>query len=246
MDRFEGATAIISGAASGIAKATAMRLASEGCQVVLGDLNGDGNDETAKDIKDAGGEAVAMEMDVREKSTWQGLFDLAIDTYGKVDHLCNIAGIVNNRGPDTVVDVSLDDWHWVIETNLTGTLLGMQTVLPHMLERGQGSIVNISSMAAERGLVDLASYSASKGGIAALTRQVAMQHPTVRTNAIAPGTINTPILGDVEDDFSLAHIIPRLGEAPEVAGMVAYLHSADAAFLTGLTLPMDGGWSVKT
>ena len=149
---------------------------------------------------------------------------------------------------DNAVELDEEHWHWVIDTDLTGTWLGMKTVLPHMLENGAGSIVNISSMAALRGLADLTAYSAAKGGVIGITQQVAQQYGPegIRVNAIAPGTIKTPILGDVDIDFSVFHIIPRLGEAHEVASMVAFLHSEDAAFLTGHTFPVDGGWNAKT
>ncbi len=241
-----GGAAIVTGAASGIGQATAIRLSEEGVRVVCADINGAGAEQTAKSIQGAGGTAIAIEMDVTKSALWKKTLAAALEVYGQVDYLCNIAGIVNTLGPDNVIELDEEHWHWVIDTDLTGTWLGMKTVLPHMLERGRGSVVNISSMAAVRGLLDLTAYSAAKGGVISLTKQAAMQYPTVRINAIAPGTIDTPILGDVDVDFSVNHIIPRLGTAGEVAGMVAYLHSEDGAFLTGLVIPMDGGWSAKT
>lgn len=248
MRGLEGTSAIITGAASGIGQSTAMRLAEEGVVLTLGDINGEGNEATARKINENGGTAVAVEMDVKESATWATLFETAISEHGKVDHLCNIAGIVNTLGPDNAVELEEEHWHGVIDTDLTGTWLGMKTVLPHMLDNGKGAIVNISSMAALRGLEDLAAYSAAKGGVIGLTQQVAQQYSPhgVRVNAIAPGTINTPILGDVEIDFSVFHIIPRLGEAHDVSAMVAFLLSDDADFLTGNTFPCDGGWNAKT
>jgi NAD(P)-dependent dehydrogenase (short-subunit alcohol dehydrogenase family) len=248
MRGLEGSSAIVTGAASGIGQATAMRLAEEGVVLTLGDINAEGNEATARKINENGGKAVALEMDVTRSATWKALLDTALSEHGKVDYLCNIAGIVNTKGPDNAVELDEEHWHWVIDTDLTGTWLGMKTVLPHMLENGAGSIVNISSMAALRGLADLTAYSAAKGGVIGITQQVAQQYGPegIRVNAIAPGTIKTPILGDVDIDFSVFHIIPRLGEAHEVASMVAFLHSEDAAFLTGHTFPVDGGWNAKT
>lgn len=248
MRGLQGGTAIVTGAASGIGKATSHRLAEEGVRVVCADINGEGNDATVAELRAAGAAAIGVEMDVKIADDWHRVSKEALNAYGQIDFLCNIAGIVNTLGPDTAVELEEEHWHHVLDTDLTGTWLGMKVVIPHMLERAKGSIVNISSMAALRGLQNLAAYSAAKGGVIGLTQQVAMEysHLGVRVNCIAPGTIKTPILGDVDIDFSVFHIIPRLGEASEVAAMAAFLHSDDAAFLTGLTMPVDGGWSVKT
>lgn len=249
MNRLEGKVAIITGGVQGIGRGTALRCAAEGAKVVIGDLQDDQG--TAEEIRKGGGEAIHVVMDTRRREDWNRLVKAATSEYGTVDLLGNIAGVVNLFGPDTALELTDEGWDSVVDTDLRGVWLGMQAVLPTMLDKGAGSIVNISSMAALKGLENLAAYSAAKGGVIGLTQQVAFEYGRrgIRVNCICPGTINTPILKDVIpsalENFKDAHIIRRLGEPEDIAAAVAFFFSEDASFLTGEILPVDGGWNTK-
>lgn len=249
LKRLDGKVVIVTGGAQGIGAAIAMRAAAEGASVVIGDIQDSA--ATVDKIVAAGGRAEAVHADVRQRPQWSALVDEAIRAYGTVDGLANVAGVTNSFSPDTIVDLDDKGWDYVIDTDLRGVWLGMQSVLPHLLAKGEGSIVNISSMAALKGLEDLAAYSAAKGGVVSLTRQAAMQYSRqgVRFNCICPGTIATPILEGLTesmlDHFSNAHIMHRLGTPEEVAAAAAFFLSSDAGFCTGEILPVDGGWNAK-
>ncbi|MQA13606.1 MAG: SDR family oxidoreductase [Pseudonocardiaceae bacterium] len=240
--------ALVTGAAQGIGRATAVRLAGEGGHVVCADIQD--ASATVKEIDDAGGSAESVWLDVRSSTAWAQVVEGVLDRRGRIDYLANIAGVVNLISEDSVVGLTEDAWDEVINTDLKGPWLGMRAVIPGMIERGGGRIVNISSLAALRGLPNLASYTAAKGGVAALTRQAAFEYAehNVLINAIAPGTIDTPILADITPEMKQAnadaHLIRRLGRPEEIASMVAYFFR-EGAFLTGLTYPVDGGWSSK-
>jgi NAD(P)-dependent dehydrogenase (short-subunit alcohol dehydrogenase family) len=152
---------------------------------------------------------------------------------------------------DTEVELGEAEWYRVIRIDLKGVRFGMKTVIPSMIEKRYGRILNIASLAALRGLPNLFSYSAAKGGVTAITRQAATEYAScgITINSIAPGTIDTPILAGITDEmraeFSAAHAIARLGTPRDVAHMAAYLTSPEAEFITGQTFPCDGGWSTK-
>jgi NAD(P)-dependent dehydrogenase (short-subunit alcohol dehydrogenase family) len=248
MNRLEGKVAIITGGVQGIGQGIARRVAAEGATVIIGDLQSD--DATAKEIVDGGGKAVHVVMDTRKRDDWNGLVDVAKE-HGGVDLLGNVAGVVNLLGPDTIVDLTDEGWDNVVGTDLRGVWLGMQACIPTMIEKGDGAIVNISSMAALKGMENLAAYSAAKGGVIGLTQQAAFEYGRqgVRVNCICPGTINTPILAQVLpesiESFKDQHIIRRLGEPEDIAAAAAFFFSADGNFLTGEVLPVDGGWNTK-
>lgn len=243
-----GTVAMVTGAAQGIGCATAVRLAREGAHVVCADLQD--TDGTVRAIESAGGSAEPVWVDVCSARAWTDAVQRVRDSRPRIDFLANIAGVVNMISEDSVVGLTEEAWDHVIDTDLKGPWLGMRAVIPGMIDDGGGRIVNISSLAALRGLPNLASYSAAKGGIAALTRQAAFEYGkhNVLINAIAPGTIDTPILADITPEMRQAnadaHLIRRLGEPDEIASMVAYFFR-EGSFLTGLTYPVDGGWSVK-
>lgn len=249
MNRFDGKVAVITGGVQGIGRGVARRLAAEGAAVVIGDLQDD--DATAREIVDAGGQAVHVVMDVRRPGDWKRLVDAAVGGFGGVHALGNIAGVTNTLGPDNVVDLNEAGWSHVVDTDLKGVWLGMQAVIPRMLDNGGGAIVNIGSMAALKGLENLAAYSAAKGGVVSLTQQVAMEYSPrgIRVNCICPGTIDTPILAGITEgmrqNFVAAHLIPRLGTPEDIAAAAAFLLSDDASFCTGEILPVDGGWNAK-
>ena len=247
-DGLQDRVAIVTGAAQDIGRATAVRLAAEGAVVTCADIKDCG--ETVTLIEKDGGRAIGVDLDVRRATDWERGVSAVVAEHGRVDLLANVAGIVNMRSPDTVVGLTEEAWDDVIGTDLKGVWLGMRAVIPHMINVGGGRIVNIASLAALRGLPNLASYSAAKGGVIALTQQAAFEYAEhgILINAIAPGTIDTPILGDITDEMreanARAHIIRRLGRPEEIASMVAYFFR-EGQFLTGLTYPVDGGWSVK-
>ncbi|PYE19497.1 NAD(P)-dependent dehydrogenase (short-subunit alcohol dehydrogenase family) [Williamsia limnetica] len=245
----EGTLAIVTGAAQGIGQATAKKLAADGAHVVAADIQD--CDVTVKEVSDAGGSIQAVRLDVREAENWASVVaDLKAEHGKPVQRLANIAGVVNMLSEDSVVGLTEDAWNVVINTDLKGVWLGMQAVIPGMIEDGGGRIVNISSMAALRGLPNLASYSAAKGGVVGLTKQAAYEYGphNVLINAIAPGTIDTPILADITEEMrqanANAHIVKRLGLPSEIASMVAYL-MREGDFLTGEIYPVDGGWAAK-
>lgn len=250
MGRLDGKVAIISGAAQGIGQASAERMAKEGAKVVLADIQ---DDTTTYDrIVADGGAAHQIQMDTRKREDWQRTIEETSSTFGPVDCLGNVAGVVNLKSEDSVVGLTDEGWDYVLDTDLRGVWLGMQAAIPVMKENGGGRIVNISSLAAVKGLTNLASYSAAKGGVIGLTQQAALEYAKdgILVNAIAPGTIDTPILADITDEMreqnANSHMIKRLGLASEIAGQMAYLFDpVDGAFQTGLLFPVDGGWSVN-
>ena len=246
-----GKTALVTGAASGIGQNIACRLAADGAAVVCGDVNDAG--PTAEKIVADGGAASAAILDVRSADAWAAAVDQAVTEHGGLDILVNVAGfwIQDVEKPDTVEVLSEDNWHKIIDTNLKGTWLGMRAVLTPMRAAGGGRIVNISSLAGLRGLPGLAAYSASKGGIQALTRSAAAEFAAegIYVTAIAPGAIQTPAMDAWSDDsireqMMRPHLIPRMGRPEDVSGMVAYL-VGEGSFMTGATIPVDGGWTTR-
>ncbi|AEH10047.1 MULTISPECIES: SDR family NAD(P)-dependent oxidoreductase [Protofrankia] len=249
MNRLVGRVAIVTGGAQGIGKAVALRCAAEGAKVVTADLQA--SEATVKEIITNGGEALHVVMDVRDRHDWKRLVTETAKSFGPVGLLANVAGVTNTFGADNIVDLTDEGWNHVIDTDLRGVWLGLQAVIPTMLGQGGGAIVNIASMAALKGLTNLAAYSAAKGGMVSLTRQVAMEYGAqgIRCNCICPGTIDTPILANIPDDlrrkFASSHIIHRLGDPAEIAAATAFFLSDDSAFCTGGILPVDGGWNSK-
>ena len=249
MGRFDGKVAIISGGVQGIGQACARRMSEEGASVVVADIQDDST--TTDGIRANGGEVHQVQMDVRKREDWNRTVKEAIDKYGKVDWLGNIAGVVNMKSEDSVVGLTDEGWDYVIDTDLRGVWLGMQAVIPHMQGNGGGKIVNISSLAALKGLENLASYSAAKAGVIGLTQQAALNYApdNILINAICPGTIDTPILKDITPEMLVqnenSHMLKRLGRPSEIAGKMAYFFSDDGNFSTGQTESVDGGWSTN-
>jgi NAD(P)-dependent dehydrogenase (short-subunit alcohol dehydrogenase family) len=249
MGRFDGKTAIISGAVQGIGQACALRIASEGGNVVVADLQE--KQDTVEQIRSNGGNAHHVVMDVRKREDWQRTLSEALEHFDRVHFLGNVAGVVNMKSEDSVVGLTDEGWDYVIDTDLRGVWLGMQAVIPHMQENGGGKIVNISSLAALKGLENLASYSAAKAGVIGLTQQAALNYApdNILINAICPGTIDTPILADVTPEMKKqnenSHMLKRLGRPEEIAGKMAYFFSDDGNFSTGTHECVDGGWSAN-
>jgi NAD(P)-dependent dehydrogenase (short-subunit alcohol dehydrogenase family) len=248
--RLDNKVAIVTGAAQGIGEAAALRFAAEGAVVVCADIQ-ERVEDTREKIIAAGGRATCEVMNVTSASDWERTVANTLSQHGRVDLLANIAGVVAMDGPDTVVGLTEERWDHVVGVDLKGVWLGMRAVIPSMIEQDGGRICNVASMAALRGLPNLAAYSAAKGGVAALTRQASIEYAgnNILVNCVAPGTIDTPILAGVMPEhleaFAAAHAVNRLGQPGEVAAMMLHFFSEDGSFLTGQVYPVCGGWSVK-
>ena len=245
MARFTDKVAIVTGAGSGIGRATAARLASEEATVACLDLNGDAAEETASKISADGGTARSWRCDVSDEASVEGAVGEVIAAYGGVDVLCNIAGVGRSHHSH---EVPKADWDLMIGVNLTGTFLMCRAALPSLIER-KGAIINTASSAGLIGQPYTAAYCASKGGVVLLTRALAVEydHTGLRVNAIAPGMTDTGIINDFAPpeggNFKkLVSIIPVLGPcAPEeIAGLFAYIASDEARNMTGSIVPLDG------
>ena len=246
--RISDKVAIITGAASGIGRATAILFAKEGGKVVVADKNEVGGNETVDLIRSDGGQAIFNYVNVTSATDIQGMVKTTINTYGKLNILVNNAGIAI-RLP--VVDLSEEDWDRNIDVNLKSIYLSSKYAIPRMIKNGGGSIVNIASIYGIVGGRIRAAYAASKGGVVNLTRSMALDYALhkIRVNCVCPGFVNTPllknILKDKEEYQALADLHPmgRLGDMLEIALGVLYLASDESSFVTGIALPIDGGYT---
>ena len=246
MKRFQGRTVLITGAGSGIGRATAERFGSEGAAVVCADLNAKGVEETAATIKSAGGEALALTCDVSKPASVNETFDRALEKYKKLDVLANVAGVGGFR---RLTETSLEDWNRVIGVNLTGTFLTCQRAISHILET-KGAIINTASVAGLKSHPFSAAYCASKGGVVTMTKALAVEYGRkgVRINCLCPGGVETPMIGQFQlpegaNPAVLQRIMPlgRMGQPQEIAGAIAFLASDDASYMNGSVVVVDGG-----
>lgn len=240
--------ALVTGASSGIGRATALAFAREGAKVVAADLNVVGGQETVQLVKAAGGEAVFVETDVAQADSVEAMVQTALDTYGRLDCAHNNAGVegVLSR----TAEQTEQDWEPVIRINLKGVWLCMKYELPHMLQRGSGAIVNTASGAGLIGVKRMAAYVASKHGVIGLTKTAALEYAKsgVRVNAVCPGVIQTAMVErvsgrrpDVLEKMIAAEPIGRSGQPEEIAESVVWLCSDAASFVTGHAMAVDGG-----
>jgi NAD(P)-dependent dehydrogenase (short-subunit alcohol dehydrogenase family) len=249
VSRLAGKVALISGAARGQGEAEARMFAREGAAVVLGDVRHDEGEAVAEAIREAGGRARYVPLDVTEEAGWARAVALAEQEFGRLDVLVNNAGILGRPG---IMDTTREVWDRVIAVDQLGPFLGMQAAIPAMRRAGGGSIVNIASALALVGYGESVSYTAAKGALVAMTRTVAVELAPegIRVNVVTPGVILTPMVDDARDDdlgepqgFDVAPML-RAGLAEEVAAAVLYLASDEASFVTGATVPVDGGLTV--
>ena len=250
MDRLTGRTAIVTGAASGIGKATAQRLASEGANVVITDINDDAGKAVAAELTGQGYSAAFMHHDVTKEADWQRVIDDTVAAYSGLDIL------VNNAGMGDLLDIdaaTLADWDRTIAIDQTSIFLGMKLASPHLKASGHGSVINISSIfGISGGFGTSPAYHAAKGAVRTLTKNVALlwAQQGVRVNSVHPGFIDTPIISQTKGtpfEQVMLDMTPmgRLGKPDEIAAAVAYLASDDASFVTGCELAVDGGYLAR-
>ena len=243
--RLVGRTAVITGAGSGIGLATARRLASEGANVVCGDVDEAGGKAAAEEV---GG--LFVKVDVTDADQVEALFKAAFDTYGSVDVAFNNAGI-SPPDDDSILTTGLDAWRRVQEVNLTSVFLCCKAALPYMQRQGKGSIINTASFVAVMGAAtSQISYTASKGGVLAMSRELGVQFARegIRVNALCPGPVDTPLLRELfakdpeRAARRLVHIpLGRFARPEEIAAAVAFLASDDSSFMTANEFLVDGG-----
>ena len=248
--RLAGRATVVSGGASGIGRATCLRLVQEGARVVVADIDEEGGASVAVEI---GEQASSHPLDVTDENAWRSVMEEAAARFGHVDILVNSAGILAGG---TVEDTSFADWRRMLDVNLKGTFLGCRAAVAAMKEGAGGAIVNLSSIAGIRGSPDLFAYDASKGAVRALTKEVAVYCASrgyaIRCNSVHPAAVRTPMVRDffatppnagriTLDDWVGTQAIQRAGEPEEIAALIAFLVSDESSFATGAEFVIDGG-----
>lgn len=248
MRGLKGKVAIVTGAASGIGKATALRLGEEGCVLVLADINDEAGQQIANDV---GGTAFYIHCDVSCPEQVESLVKTAADRAGRLDILVNNAGTgTYGKSPD----LPIEEWRRVLSVCLDSVFYGCHFAIPQMRKTGGGAIVNTASVSGLWGDFGLTAYNAAKGGVANFTRSVALDHgkENIRCNAVCPGAIETGLTTDVfntpghRENFNNVIPLGRVGRPEEIASAIAFLASDDASFINGENLVVDGGMTVDT
>lgn len=247
--RIEGKVALITGGSSGIGRATALLFGREGAKVAVADYNAEGGERTVKTIKEAGGTASFHAVDVSNQQAVEGLINKVVETYGRLDYAFNNAGIEGQMA--LTPDCTIENWNRVIAIDLTAVFLCMKYEIAQMLKQGGGSIVNTASVAGLYGLAAAPAYVAAKHGVAGLTKTAALEFAQkgIRVNAVCPGFIRTPMVDRVldkgvfsEEQIFAAEPMHRMGKPEEIAEAVLWLCSDASSFVTGLPMPIDGGY----
>jgi 2-hydroxycyclohexanecarboxyl-CoA dehydrogenase len=244
MKRFDDQVAIVTGAASGIGRATAMRLAAEGAAVVIADVNEQGAGSVAKSISEGGGRTLAVHVDVTDAPGVRAMTERAVAAFGKVDILVSNAGW-DRAGPFADTDEQL--WDRVIAINYRGHLATCHAALPYMRERGAGRIITVASDAGRVGSSGEVVYSGAKGAVIAFTKGLAREVARygINVNCVAPGLVDTPLLAEMPEKLIAAIVrsipVRRIGVPDEIAAAICFFASPDAAYITGQTLSVNGG-----
>jgi len=226
--------------------AEAKIFAKEGAKVVATDVNEEKLMEIAEEIKEAGGNVLAMKHDVASEEEWKAVVARAVETFGKVDVLVNNAGVAINKDFSTM---EMSEWNWVMDINLNGCVLGMKYAIPEMKKAGGGSVINISSIGGIVGMAGSSPYTAAKGALRALSKSAAVEYgkDRIRVNSVHPGIIVTPMTAHTMEEampfYSLHTQLPYMGEPEDVANGVLFLASDESRFMTGAELVIDGGWT---
>jgi NAD(P)-dependent dehydrogenase (short-subunit alcohol dehydrogenase family) len=249
--RLKDKVALVTGAASGIGRATAELFGQEGAKVMCSDVNAEGAEKVARQIGDGGGEACSVQADVSQAADVERMVRETVERWGRLDVLVNNAGIYFVL---PLTQVPEEEWDRLIDINLKGVFLGCKYAIPQMVGQGGGAIVNIASITALRGFANWTTYCASKGGVVQLTKAVAMEvaRLNVRVNCVCPGIIDTGMFdqavamqgvpkAELSATIGEMHAMGRVGRAEEVAAAILFLASDEASFITGAPLSVDGG-----
>ena len=249
MGQLDGKVALITGAGSGIGRASALVFAREGAKVALADIVVEGGEETVRMVKEAAGEAFFIKADVSNAAEVESMVNTVVDTYGRIDCAHNNAGIEGQLA--STDEYAEDMFDKVIGINLTGVWLCMKYELPHMLKQGSGAIVNTASGAGLIGVAGMSAYVASKHGVVGLTKTAALEYAKsgIRVNAVCPGLIQTPMVERITNGHPqlgealvAAEPIGRTGRPEEIAESVVWMCSDAASFVTGHAMSVDGGF----
>ena len=249
MGQLDGKVALITGAGSGIGRASALAFAREGAKVAVADIVVEGGEETVRMVKEAGGEAFFIKVDVSNAADVEAMVNAVVDTYGRIDCAYNNAGIEGRLA--STDEYPEDMFDKVIDINLTGVWLCMKYELPQMLKQGSGAIVNTASGAGLIGVAGMSAYVASKHGVVGLTKTAALEYAKsgIRVNAVCPGLIQTPMVERITAEqpqlgeaLVAAEPVGRTGKPEEIAESVVWLSSDAASFVTGHAMSVDGGY----
>ncbi len=247
--QLDGKVALITGAGSGIGRASALVFAREGAKVAVADIVVEGGEETVRMVKEAGGEAFFIKVDVSNAAEVEAMVNTVVDTYGRIDCAYNNAGIEGRLA--STDEYPEDVFDKVIDINLTGVWLCMKYELPHMLKQGGGAIVNTASGAGLIGVAGMSAYVASKHGVVGLTKTAALEYAKsgIRVNSVCPGLIQTPMVERITADqpqlgeaLVAAEPVGRTGKPEEIAESVVWMCSDAASFVTGHAMSVDGGY----
>lgn len=245
--------AVITGAASGIGRESAMAFSRKGVRVTVSDVQEEKLNETARLIEEKGGEVLTVKADVSKEEEVRNLIARTEETFGRIDYLCNNAGV--GGALNSTANYTTEEWDRVINVNLRGQWLCMKYAIPVMLTTGGGSIVNVTSILGSVGFENAPAYVAAKHGLEGLTKTAAIEYSAkgIRVNSVAPGFIETPMLEkagittdpEVKRSIVALHPIGRLGKPEEIAAAIVWLCSEEASFITGQTLLADGGYTSR-